>query len=99
LLTLDEIEGMTDGITGGEAMRTSKIAISLSETMLKQLDDLVSEARYPSRSGAIQEAVQDLLERTSGSRLARECSKLDPEQEVAIAEEGMSYEKGSWPQY
>jgi Arc/MetJ-type ribon-helix-helix transcriptional regulator len=90
---------MTDGITGGEAMRTSKIAISLSETMLKQLDDLVSEARYPSRSGAIQEAVQDLLERTSGSRLARECSKLDPEQEVAIAEEGMSYEKGSWPQY
>ena len=80
-------------------MKTSKIAISLSETMLKQLDDLVSEARYPSRSGAIQEAVHDLLERTSGSRLARECSKLDPEQEVAIAEEGMSYEKGSWPQY
>ncbi len=90
---------MTNGNTGGESMRKAKIAISLSEVMLRQLDELVSEARYPSRSRAIQEAVQDLLERTSGSRLARECSKLDPEQEIAIAEEGMSYENGSWPQY
>lgn len=80
-------------------MKTAKIAISLNEKMLKQLDDLVLEAQYPSRSGAIQEAVQDLLERTSGSRLARECSKLDPVTEMAIAEEGMSYENGSWPEY
>lgn len=90
---------MTNGNTGGEAMSNAKIAISLSEVMLRQLDELVSEARYPSRSGAIQEAVRNLLERTSGSRLARECSKLDPEQEMAIAEEGMGYESGSWPEY
>jgi metal-responsive CopG/Arc/MetJ family transcriptional regulator len=80
-------------------MKTAKIAISLDEAMLKQLDELVMEARYPSRSGAIQKAVQDLLERTSGARLARECSKLDPEQEMTIAEEGMSSEIGSWPEY
>jgi len=80
-------------------MSTAKIAISMNEEMLKQLDDLVRKAKFPSRSGAIQKAVQDLLERQFGNRLARECAKLDPEEEMAIAEEGMNSELGSWPEY
>lgn len=80
-------------------MGTAKIAISLDEAMLKHLDELVSESRYPSRSRVIQKAIQDLLDRRSGSRLARECSKLDPDEEMAVAEEGMSSEIGSWPDY
>lgn len=80
-------------------MSTAKIAISISETMLSRLDELVSEARYPSRSGAIQKAVQDLLDRADATRLARECSKLIPEEEASFAEEGMSSELGSWPEY
>lgn len=90
---------MTNGNTGGEIVSTAKIAISMSEGMLKRLDDLVQDARYPSRSGAIQKAVQDLLERTYSTRLARECAKLDPKEEIAIAEEGMNGELGSWPEY
>jgi len=34
-----------------------------------------------------------------GSRLAQECSKLTPEAEKALAEEGMSEELKDWPEY
>jgi Arc/MetJ-type ribon-helix-helix transcriptional regulator len=80
-------------------MNTAKIAISLNEEILRQLDDLVSNAEFPSRSGAIQKAISEMLERKYGHRLARECAKLDPEEEMAIAEEGMNSELGLWPKY
>ncbi len=80
-------------------MSTAKIAISMNEDILHQLDDLVSQAEFPSRSGAIQKAVLEMLEKKYGNRLARECAKLDPEEEMAIAEEGMNSELGSWPEY
>jgi hypothetical protein len=54
---------------------------------------------FPSRSTAIQEAVEEKLDRLERSRLARECSKLDPEFEKAMAEEGMSEELSEWPEY
>ncbi len=79
-------------------MSTAKIAISMNEDILHQLDDLVSQAEFPSRSGAIQKAVLEMLEKKYGNRLARECAKLDPEEEMAIAEEGMNSELGSWPE-
>jgi Arc/MetJ-type ribon-helix-helix transcriptional regulator len=80
-------------------MSTAKIAISLNEAILHQLDDLVSRAEYPSRSGAIQRAIIEMLERKYGNHFARECAKLNPEEEMAIAEEGMNSELGSWPEY
>ena len=43
--------------------------------------------------------VKEKLERLARSRLARECAKLDPACEKAIAEEGMSEELGRWPEY
>lgn len=78
---------------------TAKITISISVSMLNRLDELESKARYPSRSGAIRKALQDLLDRTNATRLARECSKLIPEEEIPMAEEGMDGEIGSWPEY
>jgi hypothetical protein len=54
---------------------------------------------FPSRSRAIQEAVDDRLSRLTRDRLARECSKLDPEYEAALAEEGMGSEAEQWPEY
>lgn len=90
---------MTNGNTRGEMMRTAKIAISMDKAMLKQLDDLVKDSGFPSRSKAIQEAVNNLIKRKQGTRLARECAKLDPDEETAIAEEGMNGEIGSWPEY
>jgi hypothetical protein len=50
---------------------------------------------YPA-SRAIQEAVQEKLDRLKQSHLAEECAKLDPAFEKAMAEEGMSEERGAW---
>jgi len=80
-------------------MGRSKIAITLDEQTLGAVDRLVSERRYPSRSQAIQEAVDEKLMRLSYSRLAEECGKLDPEFEQLLAEEGMGGESVEWPEY
>jgi metal-responsive CopG/Arc/MetJ family transcriptional regulator len=80
-------------------MRTAKVAITLEQATLAELDRLVRARVFPSRSRAIQEAVQDKLERMGRSRLARECAKLDPTEEKALAEEGLSEERAEWPEY
>ncbi len=80
-------------------MGRSKVAITLDEDTLGALDRLIAERRFPNRSQAIQEAVDEKLARLSQGRLARECAKLDPEFEKALAEEGMSGELSEWPEY
>jgi metal-responsive CopG/Arc/MetJ family transcriptional regulator len=77
----------------------SKIAITIDEETLDALDRLVSERRFPNRSQAIQEAVNEKLTRLSHSRLAQECAKLDPAAEQALADEGMGEELAEWPEY
>ena len=80
-------------------MSTTKVAVTLDEKTLDRLDRLVKARVFPNRSRAIQEAVEEKLERLEQSRLARECAKLDPAYEQAMAEEGMSEELGQWPEY
>ena len=70
-------------------MRTAKVAVSLEKNTLERLDRLVADRVFASRSGAIQEAVAEKLERLERGRLAQECSKLDRHAEQALAEEGM----------
>jgi hypothetical protein len=52
-----------------------------------------------STQSAIQEAVEEKLARMERSRLAKECAKLDPAFEKALAEEGMSEDAAEWPEY
>lgn len=80
-------------------MPRSKIAISLDASTLAQLDLLVAKAAFPSRSQAIQEAVEEKLSRLDRGRLARECAKLDPTLEKTLAEEGLSEDVATWPEY
>lgn len=80
-------------------MSRAKIAITLDEHSLDEIDRLVSEHRFPSRSQAIQEAVDEKLGRLIHSRLAEECAKLDPAYERALAEEGLGTEFPVWPEY
>jgi len=80
-------------------MGRSKVAITIDETLLEKLDQLVKKAVFRNRSQAIQIAVKEKLERVDRSRLARECSKLDPEFEKSLAEEGLSEEIQTWPEY
>ena len=80
-------------------MGRAKIAISLNETTLQRLDRLVDEEVFPNRSQAIESAVAEKLQRLDRSRLARECAKLDPDFEKAIADEGLSDDVAAWPEY
>lgn len=80
-------------------MPRSKVAISLDEATVQRLDKLVERAVFSNRSQAIQEAVEEKLARLEKSRLARECAKLDPTFEKALAEEGMSEDSVEWPEY
>lgn len=80
-------------------MSTNKIAITLEQETLKRIDRLVKKRAFPSRSRAIQEAVEEKLERLERSRLARECARLDPKFEQAMAEEGLSEDLSQWPEY
>lgn len=80
-------------------MPKTKIAISLDEKTLSEIDQLVTRHVFPSRSRIIEEALQEKLARMTHNRLARECAKLDPDFEKALAEEGVSEELGEWPEY
>ena len=80
-------------------MPTAKVAISIDDRLLKKVDLLVREKVYPNRSKIIQEAVKEKLVRIDKSRLANECAKLDVDFERNIAEEGISREIDSWPEY
>ena len=80
-------------------MATSKIAITIDDKLLKQLDIMVKSKVYPNRSKAIQEAVADKLQRLERTRLAQECAKLNPVYEQNMAEEGLAMEMDEWPEY
>jgi metal-responsive CopG/Arc/MetJ family transcriptional regulator len=80
-------------------MAANKVAITIDEKLLKRLDRLVAARRFPNRSRAIQEAVQEKLERLDHSRLAREAAKLDRKFEQKLADEGLAGDAAEWPEY
>lgn len=81
------------------AVPTSKIAITLDSDIVQRLDQLVADRRFPSRSRAIQMAVQAQIARIDRTRLLRELAKADPAEEMALAEEGLAYDVEEWPEY
>jgi metal-responsive CopG/Arc/MetJ family transcriptional regulator len=80
-------------------MGKAKIAITLAEKTVKYLDKMVDEQVFANRSQAIQEAVDEKIERMGRDRLARECAKLNPAEEKELAEEGLAEDLPEWPEY
>jgi metal-responsive CopG/Arc/MetJ family transcriptional regulator len=80
-------------------MSMVKIAITIERELLERVDELVQEEIFPNRSRAIQMAVRESIERHDHSRLARECAKLDPQSEQAMADEGLAADLAEWPEY
>ena len=76
-----------------------KVAITLEQETLRQVDSLVSRRVFPNRSRAIQIALHEKIERVEGSRLAAECAKLDPKFEQSLAEEGLGADAAEWPEF
>ena len=79
-------------------MGRAKIAITVDEYALAEIDRLVRQGVFPNRSKAIEDALHERLTRLQRSRLARECAKLDRSEEHALANEGYAGE-GEWPEY
>jgi metal-responsive CopG/Arc/MetJ family transcriptional regulator len=80
-------------------MASVKVAITLEEKTLRQVDSLVERRVFQNRSRAIQTALHEKIERLEGSRLAAECAKLDPKFERSLAEEGMGVDAAVWPEF
>ena len=80
-------------------MPKSKIAITIETGLLSEIDALVRRAQFPNRSRAIEMAVEAQLERVRKGRLVREVALLDPREEQAMADEGLSGELAEWPEY
>ena len=80
-------------------MSVAKITISIDQQLLNRLDTLVRSQIFPSRSQAVQSAVQEKITRLGKTRLAQEWAKLDPVEEQALAEEGLAAEVAQWPPY
>jgi Arc/MetJ-type ribon-helix-helix transcriptional regulator len=80
-------------------MSKSKIAITVESEVLKGLDALVRAGRYANRSRAFEAAAAAELDRAHHTRLAKACLALDPAEERAMAEEGLSADAASWPAY
>ncbi|ADJ25496.1 putative transcriptional regulator, CopG family [Dehalogenimonas lykanthroporepellens BL-DC-9] len=80
-------------------METAKVAVSINKSTLNRLDNLVKSHVFPSRSRAVQEAIEEKLNRMERTRLARECAKVDIVAEQALADEGISHELTEWPEY
>jgi Arc/MetJ-type ribon-helix-helix transcriptional regulator len=81
----------------GVSMAKEKIAITIDEQFLTELDRLVAERVFQNRSQAIQLALSEKLQKMKKNRLIRECSKLNPEEEKAMAEEGIGKDS-EWPE-
>ena len=80
-------------------MGKEKIAITLDEHFIGELDRLVEKRVFQSRSQAIQEAVSEKLLRMKHTRLAEESAKLEPAHEKAVSEEGFTEDIKQWPEY
>ena len=65
-----------------------KIAVTLDQRTVADLDRWVREGRYPNRSRALQSAVNLLSEREKRTRLARELAKIDPQRGKAVGRTG-----------
>ncbi|MEA2465789.1 MAG: hypothetical protein QOJ98_3536 [Acidobacteriota bacterium] len=68
-------------------MGRARIAITVDERALAEIDRLVQQGVFPNRSKAVEYAVQYRMAKLRRSRLARECAKLNPAEEQALAEE------------
>ena len=80
-------------------MAVSKIAVTIDESTLLMLDRLVKEKKFANRSRAIQEALEEKIQKMEKNRLAEACEFLDIYEERDLAEEGFAAELQQWPEY
>lgn len=80
-------------------MASAKVAVTMDQKLLHEIDRWVASGEFPTRSRVIQEALSKMRQqRGRRGRLLRELAKLDPAEEQALSEEVFSSEV-AWPEY
>jgi Arc/MetJ-type ribon-helix-helix transcriptional regulator len=80
-------------------MGTTRVAFNVNEDLLRRVDRLVEERRFPDRNQVVQVALEEKIARLDRSRFLQEAAKLDPTEEKALAEEGLAGDVAEWPRY
>lgn len=70
--------------------------ITLRSEQEQIIQALIESGQFANVEEVVQAAIRSLFEQ---NRLAIECAKLDPQEEQAIAEEGMEFELETWNEY
>lgn len=79
-------------------MPATKVAVTIDSELLRKIDRWVAAGEFPSRSRAVQLALQRLeAERDKERAYLAELEKIDPDEEMALAEEWLAAE-APWPQ-
>ncbi|MBM3835251.1 MAG: CopG family transcriptional regulator [Verrucomicrobia bacterium] len=65
---------------------SAKVAVSIDQSLLRKVDALVKARVFESGRQMIRTALEEKIRRTDRRRLARECAKLAPRFERALAE-------------
>lgn len=73
--------------------------MTLEQSLLNQVDALVRQQRFPSRSRAIEAAIEEQIVGRRRPRLNEACAGLDPDEERDLAEEGLAEDVATWPEY
>jgi Arc/MetJ-type ribon-helix-helix transcriptional regulator len=76
-----------------------RVAVTLDAALLARINDLIAQRQFPNRSQAIAAALTEKLDRLNRSCLARECGRLDPREEKALAQQGLAADLAAWPEY
>jgi metal-responsive CopG/Arc/MetJ family transcriptional regulator len=77
-------------------MPNTRIILLLDAHLLDEVDALVRQGRYRTRSQCIGHAVREKIQRMKMARLAEQCALLDPAEERALAEEGLADALTDW---
>jgi Arc/MetJ-type ribon-helix-helix transcriptional regulator len=78
---------------------SAKVAVTIEQQLLHEVDRWVESGEFPSRSQAVQAALRCLAEqRSQQGGLLAELAKLDPAEERALASEVLTAEV-PWPEY
>ena len=80
-------------------MAVRKVAVTIDDQLLQEIDELVDAGEFPNRSRALNAALLCLREkRGRRTRLLAELAKLDPREELVLAEEKLAAEV-EWPEF
>lgn len=96
--SLDDRDGSTDGGVPSTTMPRARVSVSLDPSAIAELDRLAKRRRLNGRSQALRAFVEAGVGRLDARRFARECAKLDPEYEKALAEWKTSRVLEQWPE-